>query len=154
MDPEPPKSLAYQRARFTAQLPLGYRYSPTHFWIAPQPGGLWRVGLTKFATRLLGEMVDYGFEAKPGAPVRPGQVVGWLEGFKAISDLYCIAEGEFSGPNPAIEQNPTLINQDPHRAGWLYAVRGQPDSQCVSAEDYARILDETIDRKLREQDAG
>jgi glycine cleavage system H protein len=148
MDQEQPKSLAYKRARFVAQLPLEYRYSPSHFWIARHTGGIWRVGLTKFATRMLGEMVDFGFDAQPDAPVTPGQVLGWIEGFKAISDVYCIAEGKFAGANPALEHNPTLINHDPHAAGWLYAVRGQPDAKCLGAEDYAKVLDQTIDGML------
>ena len=150
MDPEPPKSLAYKRARFVAQLPLDYLYSPSHFWIAPQTGGIWRVGLTKFAARMLGEMVDYGFETQFEAPVIPGQVLGWIEGFKAISDVYCIAEGKFGGANPALEHNPTLVNHDPHDAGWLYAVRGQPGGKCVGAEDYAKVLDQVIDGMLKE----
>jgi len=32
------------------------------------------------------------FETQPGARVEPGQIIGWVEGFKAISDLFCVAE--------------------------------------------------------------
>ena len=151
MDREQPKSLAYKRARFVTQLPLAYRYSPSHFWIAREADEVWRVGLTKFATRMLGELVDYGFETPLNAPVNPGQLLGWVEGFKAISDVYCIAVGGFAGVNPALEHNSTLINQDPYGAGWLYAVHGQPDDNCVEAEAYAKILDQTIDRMLEEK---
>jgi glycine cleavage system H protein len=80
------------------------------------------------------------------APVAPGQIVGWVEGFKAISDLCSLVEGRFAGGNPALETDVTLINKDPHGAGWLYAVKGRPDAKCVGIEGYVRILDAEIDR--------
>ena len=87
MEASRPKTLHYKRSRFVTQLPLDYLYGPSHSWIARQGDGTWRVGLTKFATRMLGEMVDHGFELEVGAPVAPGQIIGWVEGFKAISDV-------------------------------------------------------------------
>ncbi len=149
MESEQPDTMAYKRARFATQLPVAYLYSPGHFWIANQQEGVWRIGLTKFASRMLGEMVDYGFEAAPGTQVIPGQVLGWIEGFKALSELYCIASGEFAGPNPALEQNITQVNQDPYGEGWLYAIRGEPDRTCLDVQEYARLLDRTIDELIR-----
>jgi glycine cleavage system H protein len=153
MGADQPKTLHYKRSRFVTQLPLGYLYSPSHFWIARQEGGLWRVGLTKFATRMLGEMVDHGFEVQPETAVTPGQIVGWVEGFKAISDVFCIAEGNFAGVNPALKEDITLINKQPYNSGWLYEVRGSPDSKCVDVYGYRGILDKTIDRILEQQKA-
>jgi glycine cleavage system H protein len=146
-----PGVVRYQRARFAAELPADYLYSAAHFWLARQGEDGWRVGLTKFGTRLLGEVVDYGFGAAPGALVAPGQVIGWIEGFKAIADLRCVAAGRFAGGNPALETDAALVNKDPHGAGWLYAVQGRPDPQCVDAQGYARILDQAIDRLLAQQ---
>ncbi len=151
MDSEQPKCLAYKRARFATQLPLTYVYSPGHFWADRLGDAVCRVGLTKFGSRMLGEMVDYGFEAVPGSQVAPGQVIGWIEGFKAISELFCIGSGEFAAPNPALEKNITLVNQDPYGAGWLYEIKGQPDSNCLDVYAYAHLLDQTIDKLLNEQ---
>jgi len=133
------------------QLPVDYLYSPSHCWIADQTEGLWRVGLTKFATRMLGEMVDHGFEIETDAPVESGQIIGWVEGFKAISDIFCIAQGNFSGPNPVLKEKITVINKDPYGAGWLYVVKGKPDAKCVDVRDYQAILDKTIDKILEKQ---
>ena len=146
-----PNTLLYHRANFTTRLPVGFRYSPAHAWIARHDAEHWRVGLTKFATRMLGEMVDHGFETACGAPVQPGQIVGWIEGFKAISDLYCIAEGQFAGANPALQEQITLVNEDPYGQGWLYLVKGGPDPKCLDAAGYAQLLDATIDRLLAER---
>ena len=151
MDRARPRTLQYKRSHFVTQLPVDYLYSPSHCWIADQAEGLWRVGLTKFATRMLGEMVDHGFEIETDAPVESGQIIGWVEGFKAISDIFCIAEGNFSGPNPVLKEKITVINKDPYGAGWLYVVKGKPDAKCVDVRDYQAILDKSIDKILEKQ---
>lgn len=150
MDPEV-NALPYQRARFATELPISYLYSPDHFWIGRTAEQTWRVGLTKFGSRMLGEMVDYGFEVGLGTAVTSRQVIGWIEGFKALSELFCVAAGEFIGPNPALEQNITIVNRDPYGAGWLYAVRGNPDSTCMDVQAYAQLLDRTIDQFLQKE---
>jgi len=145
--------IAYQRERFVTHLPEHYLYHPAHYWMASQADGVWRVGLTKFAARMLGEMVDHAFSAAADALVQPGQLIGWIEGFKAVSDVYCIAEGRFVGANAALDDQSQLLDKDPYGAGWLYAVQGRPDPQCVDVHAYQRILDEVIDR-LRGRNAG
>ena len=141
-----PPPLLYKRMRFVAHLPSHFLYTPSHFWLEAEGENRWRIGLTKFASRMLGEMVDYGFDAALEAPVNSGQVIGWIEGFKAVSDLFCVAEGRFAGGNPALQDNITLVNKDPHGSGWLYAVVGKPWNQAVDVRGYAAILDQTIDR--------
>src|SRR5688572_2957192 len=91
MAAEPNRTPHYKRSHFATQLPVDYRYSPSHCWIGRQEDDRWRVGFTKFAVRMLGDMVDHGFEIEPEAPVAAGQIIGWVEGFKAISDVFCIA---------------------------------------------------------------
>lgn len=145
------KVLQYRRSHFATQLPVEYLYTPSHAWVARHAEDEWRVGLTKFATRMLGEMVDHGFEIEAGATVEPGQIVGWVEGFKAISDLYCVAKGEFGGSNSALKEKIALISKDPYAAGWLYLVKGTPDSKCMDVHNYRDLLDKTIDRLLAQR---
>lgn len=145
------QTLPYQRAHFVTELPLDCLYSPAHAWLAPVGEEVWRVGLTKFATRMFGDMVDHGFESKPGDAVAPGQIVGWLEGFKAISDLFCVATGEFVRCNPELADQLALISRDPYGEGWLYEVKGTPDLRCTDVHAYAAFLDRTIDRLLAQE---
>jgi glycine cleavage system H protein len=95
---------------------------------------------------MLGELVEYGFEVKSGDPVQVGQVIGWIEGFKALSDLYCVVEGHFQGGNPDLENNIALIHTDPYGEGWLYLVKGTPEANSVDVRGYVEILDRTIDK--------
>jgi glycine cleavage system H protein len=151
MDTGRPKGLHYKRSHFATQLPADYLYSPSHFWAARQEGKVWRIGFTKFATRMLGEIVDHQFDAAPASKVASGQVIGWIEGFKAISDIYCIADGRFLETNPLLREKIATVNKDPYVAGWLYSVEGKPDAKCVDVQAYRAILDKTIDKILEKQ---
>ena len=145
--------LRYKRSHFVTQLPMDCQYSPSHCWLRPQSDGIWQVGLTRFATRMLGDIVDHGFERDPMTPVTFGQVVGWIEGFKAISDLFCVLEGTFLGRNPGLKGAVSLVGEDCYHRGWLYKVQGSPDPHCVDVHGYRDILDRTIDRMMEKQKA-
>ena len=146
-----PKTLHYKRSNFATQLPVDFLYTPSHAWLAETGPGLWRVGLTKFATRMLGEMVDHGFEIEPGTAVECGQIIGWVEGFKAISDLFCVADGRFLGSNPALKERMALMTKDPFGTGWVYEVEGRPDARCIDVQAYRDLLDKTIERLLAQR---
>ena len=145
------KTLHYKRSNFVTQLPVDYSYTPSHAWLARVENSRWRVGLTKFASRMLGEMVDHGFEIEPGATVACGQVIGWVEGFKAISDVFCVAEGRFIHGNASLKERIALISKSPYDAGWLYEIDGQPDSRCIDVQTYRDVLDKTIERLLAQR---
>jgi glycine cleavage system H protein len=141
----------YKRATFVTHLPVECRYSPSHFWLRETAPGCWRIGFTKFATRMLGEMVEVQWEKTEGAPVASGEIIGSIEGFKAISDIYCPAEGQFAGGNPALRTDIEMVSRDPYGAGWLYEITGQPDAKCLDVAAYRSLLDATIDRILEKQ---
>jgi glycine cleavage system H protein len=144
--PDRPPEIAYKRSRFSTRLPSERLYTASHFWLAQIEPGLWRVGFTRFATRMLGDIVEVGFETKLADPIRVGQTIGWVEGFKALTDLYSVGDGGFAGGNPDVEQDTTLIDRDPYAKGWLYALRGNPEPNSVDVQGYIRILDATIDK--------
>ena len=148
------KPLLFKRSHFATRLPVDCVYNPSHLWARKMENDAWRVGFTKFATRMLGDMVDHDFETKPGTTIEPGQILGWVEGFKAISDVYGFCAGEFVGTNSALQKNIALISKKPYAAGWLYEARGTLDDKCVDAHGYVAILDQTIDKMLEQQQAG
>lgn len=143
------ETVQYKRSRFSSRLPLGYRYTPSHYWLRESNPGIWQVGFTKFAVRMLGDMVEFEFKVAPGTAIEPGQVIGWTEGFKALSDVYSAASGEFLEVNPALSAAITLIDHDPYGEGWLYKVRGEPDPRSTDVNGYIAVLDATIDTMLR-----
>ncbi|MFM8733785.1 MAG: glycine cleavage system protein H [Pirellulales bacterium] len=151
-------TIRFRHAHFSARLPVAYRYAASHFWLAPADDaamiagdggctrGLWRVGFTKFATRMLGELVEMTLEIGPGDAVQAGQRLGTVEGFKAVSELYCVAEGTFAGANAAVTAEACLTHSDPYAAGWLYQVEGVPEPNTLDVHGYIMLLTQTIDR--------
>ena len=151
MQPAPPETVYYKRSRFSTRLPVDLLYTASHYWIARNASGLVRVGLTKFATRMLGDLVELEFKVKEGEPVTVGQTIGWIEGFKAITDVYSVIRGEFAGSSDELAQDITLIDSNPY-LGWLYQARGEPDPGSVDVHGYVAILDATIDKMLEKQE--
>jgi glycine cleavage system H protein len=142
------EEIHYRRSRFATRLFADRLYTAGHYWLRKEADGLWRVGFTKFAVRMLGEAVEMEFETKPGAPVETGQVVGWVEGFKAVSDLYTPLAGTFERGNPDLDADLALLQKDPAGRGWLFEVRGEPAPDALDVQGYTAVLDATIDKML------
>ena len=145
--------IPYKRSRFSTRLPADRRYTAAHYWLLEEARGVWRVGFTKFATRMLGDLVEYEFSITAGAPVTVGQEIGSIEGFKAVTSLFSVAEGEFLGAGDGLGSDITAVESDPYGRGWLYRVKGRPDPESVDIGGYIAILDATIDRLLETRHA-
>ena len=146
--------IRYKRSRFATRLPVGHRYTRSHYWLNRDDAGCWRIGLTTFATRMLGDLVECTFAAAPGAAVELGQPIGSIEGFKAISDIYAVASGRFVGANEALDTDITLAESAPYGEGWLYAVDGTADPGSLDVDEYVHVLDATVDRMLASRGEG
>src|SRR5687767_3418238 len=142
------RTVLYKRATFVTHLPVEHLYTQSHNWLMKVAGGNWRVGYTKFALRMLGELVDVKFELKPATPVKVGDIVGSIEGFKAISDIYCVGDGQFVTGNAALTSSLENVNEKPYDDGWLYELAGEPDHRAMNVDAYRTLLDATIDRIL------
>jgi len=102
---------------------------------------------------MLGEIVEFDFEVKSGDSVRVGQTVGWIEGFKAVSDLICVVDGQFCESNRLAAEDPEIICKKSYESGWLYEVEGKISDDCdagstVDVNGYVEFLDVTIDKML------
>jgi glycine cleavage system H protein len=144
--PDVQPDIHYRRSRFSTRLPWDRLYTASHFWVRQAEPGRWQVGLTKFAHRMLGDIVDLDFEIPDGGPVEVGEVIGSLEGFKARTELYSVLQGTFRGGNPALAHSLDVLDTDRYGAGWLYAVDGGPDPGALDAAGYAAVLDATIEK--------
>ena len=145
------EELLYRRVLFRTRL-LGDRlYTPSHFWIQQQAPDVWRIGLTKFASRMLGDVVEIGFDVKTGDRVEIGDTIGWFEGFKARTDLFSVAAGTFAGSNPLLVNRIAVVDDDRYKRGWLYEVSGAPEPNAMDMHAYATLLDDTIDRLRHSQ---
>jgi glycine cleavage system H protein len=148
------RTIYYRRARFTTHLPLDCRYSPAHYWLREESEGSWRVGFTKFATRMLGDIVEFQFAVAEGARIEVGDEIGSIEGLKAVSSLFSAGTGRFLGEGTALRADVTLVESDPYGDGWLYRFEGRPAPDTVDVHGYVAILDATIDKMMASRYAG
>ena len=88
-----------------------------------------------------------------GEAVEPGQNIGWVEGFKAASDVYCVMNGSFVEGNPYLKQDACVVRSDPYEVGWLYAVKGQPEADHLDVHGYIEYLSGII-HKMAEEGHG
>ncbi|BBM86084.1 glycine cleavage system H protein [Candidatus Uabimicrobium amorphum] len=145
-----PEYISYKKSRFFTRLPTKYIYTPSHFWMCQQQDNTWRIGYTKFALRMLGDIVEYDFDVTQQAKIGVGEVIGWIEGFKAVSDLFSVVNGTFDGRNTDLDEDPSVIYSDPYNKGWLYLAKGEPEAQHFDVQQYVDFLDQIINKMLEE----
>ena len=81
-----------------------------------------------------GEVVYYDPPAV-GATVTKDSSYGELESVKAVSDIIAPASGEVVAVNPAVQERPEVVNEDPYGEGWLVRVRLSDPAELDSLMD-------------------
>jgi glycine cleavage system H protein len=99
---------------------------------------------------MLGELVEARYELKEGDTVTSGQQIGYVEGFKAASDLFCVMEGRFVRGNPILEEDACIVKSSPYVDGWLYSVEGEPEATSVDVNGYLEHLGRLIEKMQEE----
>jgi glycine cleavage system H protein len=120
--------------------PTDVKYTKDHEWIRlGAPGGSdAQIGITDYAQKQLGDVV-YLELPQVGRTLKKGEVFGTIESVKAVSELYSPVDGEVTGVNSALVQNPERVNTDPH-ASWMITMKvtgGQGD--LVDAAAYTEL---------------
>lgn len=98
---------------FPAQL----RYTKDHEWVSLD-GNIATIGITEFAQRELGDIVYVEVESI-GKALEAGAVFGTVEAVKTVSDLFLPVSGTVTELNPALANEPELVNSDPYGEGWM-----------------------------------
>lgn len=116
-------------------VPEPLRYAESHEWLLVE-GDTATVGITDHAQA---ELTDIVFAEPPqvGKVVAAGEVAAVVESVKAASDIYSPVSGEVIDRNPAIEENPALLNTDPYGEGWIYKIRLTNPAEIESLKDAA-----------------
>ena len=118
-----------------SNIPSDLRYTEDHEYARKtgDPAAV-QIGITDYAQGELGDVV-YVDLPKAGASFGKRGVFGTIEAVKAVSELYCPLAGTVLEVNPALEQDPALVNRDPYGAGWMIKLR------LKNAAELAQLLD-------------
>jgi glycine cleavage system H protein len=93
-------------------------FTKEHEWIRVD-GETATVGITDHAQGQLGDIV-FAEAPEAGRQVTKGGEAAVVESVKAASDVYAPASGEVIEANPAIADDPSIINSDPEGEGWFF----------------------------------
>jgi glycine cleavage system H protein len=113
--------------------PADLRYHPEHDWVRAD-GDEHVFGITWYAQDALGEVVYYD-PPQVGATITKDASYGELESVKAVSDIFAPASGEVTAVNPAVNDRPEVVNEDPYGEGWLVRVKLSDPSELESLMD-------------------
>lgn len=93
-------------------------FTDEHEWIDVEDD-VATVGITDYAQKQLGDIV---FVELPeiGALIQQGKDAAVVESVKAASDVYAPITGEVTETNPALEEDPALVNTAPEDDGWFF----------------------------------
>jgi len=124
-----------------SNVPADLKYAKSHEWVRIN-GDAGTVGITDHAQH---ELTDIVFVELPavGRKVKAGEACAVVESVKTASDIYSPVSGEIIEINPAVVDNPALVNTDPHAAGWFYKLKlSQPAEleMLLSPSDYLKQI--------------
>lgn len=121
--------------------PAELKYTKDHEWIKVE-GNVATVGITEFAQGELGDIV-YVDVTSLGKEVAKDEVFGTVEAVKTVSDLFMPVTGTVTEVNPALNNQPDLVNTDPYGEGWMVKITiadvADVDS-LLSADDYKTVI--------------
>jgi glycine cleavage system H protein len=124
-----------------SNIPSDLKYAKSHEWVRAS-GGTATVGITDHAQQ---ELTDIVFVELPavGRKVKAGEACAVVESVKTASDIYSPVSGEIIEVNPAVVDNPGLVNTDPHAAGWFYKIKLANAAELnalLSPDDYKKQI--------------
>jgi glycine cleavage system H protein len=123
-------------------IPARLKYTQDHEWVRVE-GETAFIGVTDFAQGELGDVVFVEIETE-GEHLGKGDTFGTVEAVKTVSDLFMPIGGQVVEVNPALADEPELVNKDPYNAGWMIKIIMADPSELdelLSAEDYQKMIE-------------
>lgn len=123
--------------------PTSLKYTKDHEWVRLD-GTTATVGITDFAQGELGDIVFVEIDTV-GKQLEAESVFGTVEAVKTVSDLMLPVAGTITEVNPALADNPELVNQDPYEGGWMISMTVNNPSDAdglLDADAYQKLIGE------------
>ena len=123
--------------------PTNVKYTNEHEWTRIE-GDEAYVGITDYAQSQLGDIIFVDIPTE-GETLEKGETFGSIEVVKTVSDLFLPIGGEILEVNPALEENPELVNKDPYGEGWIVKIKPADASEAddlLDAEAYKQLINE------------
>ncbi|RZF64917.1 glycine cleavage system protein GcvH [Sphingomonas populi] len=110
-------------------------FTEDHEWVDVE-GDTGTVGISEFAQGQLGDIVFVDVP-EAGKALTKGGDAAVVESVKAASDVYAPVSGTVTEGNPALADNPALVNEDAEGQGWFFKLTLSDPSELASLMDEA-----------------
>ena len=117
-------------------------YSDEHEWVLIETDNTVLIGITKFASDNLGDIVFIELP-EAGSDVTQFEQFGEIESVKAVSELYSPVSGNITQINESAVQNPEILSDSPYEEGWLIQVKLKDKAELenlMNLQDYESFL--------------
>ena len=97
-------------------------YHKDHAWVKVETDGTVRIGMNDFYQKSAGEStyIDLPFD---GDDVEQGETCGKIQSAKWVGKIVAPMSGEILEVNEELEDDCTLINEDPYGEGWIMTLQ-------------------------------
>jgi len=139
----PTEYLVVTHDKFEFRIPVvDYVFNENDVW-ARVLDGVARVGISDYMQQKLTD-ISYFDPPKVGGVVEQFGDLGSVESAKAVFEIISPISGTVTAVNPAVVDNPGLINEDPSGAGWLVEMKltawPQDQELLLDPAAYAEIV--------------
>ena len=108
-------------------------FSQEHEWIEVE-GDSATIGITDYAQGQLGDIVFVEVPAA-GTTLAKGKEAAVVESVKAASDVFAPVSGTVTEGNPALADDPALVNTAPESDGWFFKLTIADESELDGLMD-------------------
>ena len=118
------------------------KYTKEHEWVEVD-GKTAIVGITNHAQESLGDIVFIDLPTV-GKEVKSNEELCVIESVKAASDIYAPIDGEVIEINNNLNDDASIINQDPEKNGWIFKMKMSNSDQyndLMSLDQYLAFLE-------------
>ena len=106
--------------KFTFKVATDRLYNSEGIWVKEEDGKL-RVGVSDFIQQRSGD-IAFADVQPVGTELEPGDLLANIETIKVDMELASPISGSIVEINPAMDDAPEAINQDPYGAGWILVI--------------------------------
>ena len=115
-------------------IPENLKYTKDHEWLKLE-ANIGVIGITDYAQKELGDIIYLDISASVGDEIKQGDSIGTIEAVKTVSEVYSPISGRIIDINTDINDNPSIINQDPYNGGWIVKI------ELNNADEINNLLD-------------
>ena len=118
------------------------KYTKEHEWVEVD-GDTATVGITNHAQESLGDIVFIDLPTV-GKEVKSNEELCVIESVKAASDIYAPIDGEVIEINNNLNDDASIVNQDPEKDGWIFKMKIADPNQynnLMTLDEYLASLD-------------